>query len=85
MIGEMCFILTSWQPIWPKSNSLGKGKTLPEINKKPSSVVKIHTGLGGNVLNQIKNSDFENNNNIKIKIKNNNKNNKNNKNIFHDI
>ena len=39
---------------------MGKGKPSPEINKKHGSVVKIHTGLGVIVLNQIKNSDFEN-------------------------
>ena len=32
-------LFISWQSIWPKSNSLGKWKTLPEIYKKPSSVV----------------------------------------------
>ena len=58
MIGEIDFLLASWQPNWSKSKSLGKGNTLPEVKKKPSSVVKINTGLGGNELNQIKYSVY---------------------------
>ena len=51
------------------SNRSGKGNPTTEINKKPRSLVEINMGLEGQVMNLIKNSDFEKNNNIKKSIK----------------